>query len=430
MERRRGQAEAKTEDRGPLKRRSVLLFFLFPFFGIFVIFLFASILNRAEIRKRTENLVRVQLEATAGILGTNIAHYLREGLDPGTILDLFVPEEDIYFMALLDGKKNVLAWSSRFEGYLPLSLEEAVPGQSRIIDSPIGRIFSTFSLVPTIEDEPFILYLGYALTSMDDMLARSRRTAILFFGALVIAGAVLFRGLSGLQARYVEKTREVEKERLEKERYREISAFTSGVAHEIKNPLNSLALLIELLQKKAPAHLRNDIDLGKSEIRNIGAIIDRFADATKPLALKNRSFALGEALSLAADSVAKESPSAASRLRSLHIAPMKVRGDRDLLVRAVVNLLKNALEASAESVVEIGAWDHKNGLTIEVRDSGPGIPADILPRIFEPFFSTKRRGMGIGLYLARRIAEAHGGTIEAESPRSGGTRFLIHIPGG
>jgi signal transduction histidine kinase len=410
-----------------LKRRGLLLFFLLPFLGIFVIFLTASILNRAEIRKRTESLVRAQLEATASILGVNIAHHIGEGLDPGAILGLFAPEEDIYFMALLDGKKNVLAWSSQFEGYLPLSLNDATPGESQIIDSPVGRIFSTFTAVSPGDGRTFTLYLGYALSSMEEMLARSRRTALLVFAMLVLAGAVLFRGISLLQARYVEKTREAETERLEKERFREISAFTSGVAHEIKNPLNSLALLFELLLKRAPDGLRADLVLGKSEIRNIGGIVDRFSDATKPIHIDPRPFSVEKALGLVGETVAREE--AAARLRILPGDRITARGDKDLLVQAVANLVKNALEASAESRVEVEARRHKKNVTIEVRDTGPGIPPEVLPRVFEPFFSTKKKGMGIGLYLAQRIVEAHGGTIEAALREGGGTRFLIQIPG-
>jgi signal transduction histidine kinase len=412
-----------------LKRRGLLLFFLLPFLGIFVIFLAASVLNRTDIRKRTEDLVRVQLEATAGILGTNIAHHIREGLDPAAILGLFAPEEDIYFLALLDNEKNVLAWSSQFEGYLPLSLNEARPGESQIFDSPVGRIFSTFTAVSPGDGETYILYLGYTLTSMEEMLARSRRTALLFFGTLALAGAILFRGISLLQSRYVEKTREAETERLEKERFREISAFTSGVAHEIKNPLNSLALLFELLLKRAPDGLRADLALGKAEIRNIGGIVDRFSDATKPIHIEPRPFSLGEALRLAGDAVAREEASAAARLRVLPCDRLAARGDRDLLVQAVINLVKNALEASDDSLVEVQARRRKKNVTIEVRDTGPGIPAEVLPRVFEPFFSTKRKGMGIGLYLAQRIVEAHGGTIEAAHREGGGTRFLVQIPG-
>ncbi len=412
-----------------MKRRALFLFFFLPFLGIFFILLLTSLFNRAYVQKRTEALVRGQLEATAGILGINIANHLSEGLAADTVLALFASEEDLYFIALLDGEKNVLAWNSRFEGYLPISLKEANPGESNFLDSPIGRIFHSLTRVPSESGPVHFLYLGYALTDMEMMLSRSKRTFLLLFGLLAAAGAVFFRGISIIQGRYMAKTREAEAERMEKERYRDISAFTSGVAHEIKNPLNGLALLLELLGNKVPPEMRPEVALGKTEIQNIGRTIDRFSDAAKPIRLSPRRITLGRALQATEEAILREFPDASSRLRFLGTESVVLRGDADLLVQAFVNFIKNALEASPESRVEVEIRKRKKVVEVEIRDTGPGIPSENLPRIFEPFYSTKAKGMGVGLYLAGKIIEAHGGRIETWSREGEGSRFLILLSG-
>ncbi len=427
---RRSPAEKETEDWRLLKRRGLFLFFFLPFASIFIIFYLVSLLNRAEFTQRTESLVLEQLEATAGILGINISHLLAEDQDPQRVLDLFIPEENIYFMAILDGDKNVVAWNSRFEGYLPISLDEAEAGQSSIIDSPIGKIFSTFRAVRSDSGSMHLLYLGYSLRVMEEAVARTRRHSLFLFGLLVTAGAVLFRGISLLQAHFLAKTREAEAERLEKERFREVSAYTSGVAHEIKNPLNSLSLLLELLQKRAPAEMQEDISLGKKELLSVGRIIDQFSDAVRPIRLSLNSITVDEVMKALIESLTREFPSASTRLQIHQERALSLKGDRELLVQVFLNLVKNAYEASAESQVNIDVRKHKKGIRIEIRDTGPGMPREDFSRIFEPFFSTKDKGLGIGLYLARKIIEAHGGTLEGQSQEGEGTRFFIQIPGG
>ncbi len=412
-----------------MKRRSLFFFFVLPFLGIIVIFFAASVLNRADIKRRTETLVRDQLEAAAHILQVNIAHLIADNRSPEAILRLFEPEEDIYFMALLDEKKTVLAWNSRFEGYLPLSLEKAQPGDSNIIDSPAGQIFSVFSLVTPPEGRRHYLYLGYALTNLEDMMTRVRKNNLLFFTLLVLVGALLFRGISLLQSRYFEKMREAEAERVEKERFREVSAFTSGVAHEIKNPLNSLSLLMNLLQKGVPPHLKDDVDSGKAEIQNIAHIVDRFSNAAKPIQIHAERFSPAATARLVKDSIDRDEPRTSDRVRMSLDESLTVDGDKELLSLVLGNIVKNALEADDRAQIEVDIQKSKRNVLFIIRDSGPGIPPEDISRVFDPFFSTKSKGMGIGLYLARKIVEAHGGTINVRNREGGGAEFAIILPG-
>jgi signal transduction histidine kinase len=412
-----------------LKRRSVFLFFLLPFLGVLVFFALTSVLSQADLKKRTGALVRDQLAATSGILGTTVAHLLDEGRSPEEALGAILSEEDLYFVALLDAEKRVLAWNSRFEGYLPISLREIREGESGIIDSPAGKIFSLLSPIPPSGDGGTFLYMGYALTGMEEMIARSRRTSLLLAGLLLVAGGLFFRGLFQLQSRYMTKAREAEAERLEKERFREISAFTSGVAHEIKNPLNSLALVLELLGRKVSPEANGDVDLGKAQVRTIARIVDRFSRVVKAVRPEVAPLALDDVLRQAAENVAAEVPGASSRLRIESAPGVLVAGDRELLVQAVLNVLKNAVEASPDAPVHAGGRRAGKKIEIRVRDGGPGLPPEAAALVFEPFYTTKEKGMGIGLYLTKRIIEAHGGTIEARGVAGQGTEFRIELPG-
>jgi signal transduction histidine kinase len=413
-----------------LKPRNLFVFFVLPFTGVLLIFAFVSFLNRTDSRKRAEDLVRGQLDVTAHILGINISRLLTEGRSPGDILGIFDPQEDIYFMAILDEGKNVLAWNSRFEGYLPLSLAAARPGESGIIDSPAGNIFYTFEAVQAGNGRSCLLYLGHSLSSMDEMLARSGRNSLLFFGLLVLVGALFFHEISLLQARYMVKAREAEAERLEKERFREISAFTSGVAHEIKNPLNSLSLLFDLLMNSVPSAMKPDVGAGKDQVRTIAGIVDRFSSAVKPIRPVPEPLLLEEVVGQARESLLREFPAAAHRIEIVVGPGVRMRGDGGLLAQALLNLLKNALEASDASSIRVEGRSLRKGVEILVRDDGPGIPEADLGRVFEPFYSTKERGLGIGLYLSRKIIEAHGGRIEARNREGRGTDFHILFPGG
>jgi signal transduction histidine kinase len=106
-----------------------------------------------------------------------------------------------------------------------------------------------------------------------------------------------------------------------------------------------------------------------------------------------------------------------------------LRADREMLRRAVLNLVLNALDAMPDGgTLTVGSTTTDGGLELHVADSGPGLPAEVLPRVFEPFFTTKQAGTGLGLAIVSRIAEAHGGTASAGNAGGGGAVFTLAFP--
>jgi signal transduction histidine kinase len=115
---------------------------------------------------------------------------------------------------------------------------------------------------------------------------------------------------------------------------------------------------------------------------------------------------------------------------SLDSSSSTLFADRVLLNQAIFNIVKNAIEASDGGEVGIAVKKEKKKILISVKDSGRGMNTHEKQRVFEPFFSTKKGGMGIGLYLTRKIVEAHGGELDLISDVKKGTTFTICIPGG
>jgi len=413
-----------------LRSKNFLLFFSLPFIGIIVIFFVLSSLNRTYIKNKTEELVKEQLQATAEILKVNISYFLRDSYSADEIFESYSRKENIYYMALLNEKKEILSWSSQFEGYLPLSLQSIKDEESWIIDSPAGKIFNYFSPFSAQEGKAYFLYLGYSLKNLEEMIVYSRRNFFFIFGLISVIGIIFFLGLYQLQRHYLEKKREAEEEKKEKERYREISAFTSGVAHEIKNPLNSLSLIFELLKKKAPPYIQEEVGEGKEEIQKISRIIDQFASSLRPLKLSKETFLLEEVVSSVRESLVKESDKGEVEIRYLESSAIGLKADKGLMNQALHNLLSNSIEASSGGVISIKAQQKKKTAIIKIEDSGRGIAEEDKQHIFEPFFSRKKKGLGIGLYLTKKIVEAHEGKIEVQSKIGQGTTFLIQIPGG
>lgn len=414
-----------------MRKSEFWVFFLLPYFLVIGLFTFISHLNRQTVQREVESLAKEQLQATAMILKSSIKEFIDNHGSPEGALDRFSELEDVYFVALLDEEERIIDWHSRFEGYLPFSRQNRPASEFWVIDSPAGSVFNHYSSFETADGQIFHLYLGYSLSGLDHLLARSRKNFYLVLSLMALSGLIVFAGIYRLHTSFQRASEEAVRQAEEKEKFKEISGFTAGVAHEIKNPLNSLVLLFELLEKKAPPEFSRLVGQGKAEVHKAAAVVDRFSEIVKPLNLKKESLILNDVLGEEISNLQQLAMERGVEIELRATRKIGLEADRLLLGRAVHNLIKNALEVSSPGQkVIIKADLNRKTVVFSVLDEGPGLEEDKAERIFEPFISGKGNGMGVGLYLVRKIVEAHGGKVYFRKRPEGGSSFTIELPGG
>jgi len=208
----------------------------------------------------------------------------------------------------------------------------------------------------------------------------------------------------------------------------EREVLLAGIAHEVRNPLGALDLFAgllaeELAQRPEAAHVARI----RQELAALSKVVEEFLDyaRARPPVREDVDLSL-----LVAEVADLAQPLAAARNVSLGVEGAgRARADREQLRRAVVNLVRNAVEAApAASEVEVTARADAHGAVVEVRDRGAGLGAQARASLFRPFFTTKERGTGLGLALAKKVADAHGGTLVLEDRDGGGTVARLALP--
>lgn len=189
-----------------------------------------------------------------------------------------------------------------------------------------------------------------------------------------------------------------------------LGEMSAGLAHEFKNAIATLQGYAQLLESE---ELLN-------EVRNLSSMVTTFLNFARPQPLQVEDVELNELVHECTTELA------GVKFVIDSAGPTVVRADERMLRQALMNLLRNAAEADRGSDGSVFVKLEKN--TIEVRDSGPGIPEAHLSKIFIPFFTTKPQGHGIGLALAHRIVTEHGGTLTAANSPHGGAVFTIKLP--
>ncbi|HEX2972048.1 MAG TPA: ATP-binding protein [Tepidisphaeraceae bacterium] len=228
-----------------------------------------------------------------------------------------------------------------------------------------------------------------------------------------------------------EKNRQLER----RNRLAALGEMAAGMAHEIRNPLGGIQLYASLLAKDVadrPESLRL-VEKISGGVRRLESLVSQVMHFTREIRTAMVPADLGEVIAQAVE-MAKPAMQAKGIECQVHgPEAMEVRIDPLLLGQALLNLVLNAAEAiEDEGLVEIEYGLPREGseekqLYVVVQDNGPGIPSQILDRIFNPFFTTKDTGTGLGLAIVHRIVEAHDGSIAAGNRSSGGARFEIRI---
>lgn len=236
-----------------------------------------------------------------------------------------------------------------------------------------------------------------------------------------------------------ERTLDLEQQLRQAETLAVAGKLASGLAHEVGTPLNIVSGRAEfLLQSLSPGDPRRQDLLGIiGQIDRMSGIIRSLLDMVRPQKPEIRPTGLAAVLERLLPLLQHTARRRGVRLSAAVPSDLPpVLADPNQLQQVLINLLMNALEATpAGGRVGIsparGQRDGRPGVTLSVTDTGPGIPADVLPRVFEPFFTTKPAGQGTGLGLAicRDIIREHGGEILAESSPGTGTTFTVWLPG-
>jgi signal transduction histidine kinase len=211
-----------------------------------------------------------------------------------------------------------------------------------------------------------------------------------------------------------------------------LSEMAADVAHEIRNPLSSIKgasnLLANELKNLNQPKIQEYHTIITEEIERLNNILTNFQDLTKPLNVQKDSVSINEVIRKTAKLVEMGTQNLNIRLELSTNLPV-VQADAPFLKQVFFNLIKNASEACGPSgELEIRTVSNLPWVKISFSDDGPGIPPELVNRIFEPFYTTKTRGMGVGLAICQRIIQAHNGRIEVNNKLPKGTQFNIFLP--
>jgi signal transduction histidine kinase len=213
--------------------------------------------------------------------------------------------------------------------------------------------------------------------------------------------------------------------------------LAAGVAHEIRNPLTSIKLLIQMASQRGSGQSLGDKQLQviQREIARMETTIQGLLDFARPSRLHCVAHDLCDTVHRAVNLLDGRARQHRVRIcEHFSATPQIINGDPEQVHQVLVNLLVNGIEAlpdGGELRVEVGRDEQSSdSCRVVISDSGPGIPADVLPRLFDPFVTTKKDGTGLGLAISRRIIDEHAGTIEAENCAGGGARFTVRLPFG
>ncbi len=352
----------------------------------------------------------------------------------------------LVYLAVEDDEGHLVAQS----GSVPEEkVEECLllAGSARDPDSPVsecvkvGNIKFLEVLLPFKMDGQVIgkARVGLQTQETDDLLIEKRRHIFLWTGLMVAVGFLAMGLLYRTQNRHISKLQAIRERLYQAEKLSTLATLGAEVAHEVRNPLNGISMAVQRLQREfVPADIRQKQEEFehithnvRDEIRRINAIIEDFLSLSRSDRLDLRRHSLKDLVEKVVFLVREE-----LRARGIHIGKRWEQGSFSILMdtnkmeQALLNIVRNAADSISDHGSIMISLEHsgKNLTSIKVRDTGEGIPPGEEQKIFEPYYTTKEKGSGLGLSIAREIILAHGGEIRVQSLPEEGTTFEILLP--
>jgi signal transduction histidine kinase len=328
-----------------------------------------------------------------------------------------VAKEEGAFQDILSGKASVssrkvtLQGKNLFEILAPLYLDSKLAG---------------------------IVRVGLQRDQADQVIGKNRTLMIISMVFIMLIGLLSIWFLYQNQNRHLARIEEMRKELQKSERLSSLGQLAAGVAHEIRNPLNAISMASQRLQREfLPSDEGKMEEFGqitgviRDEVRRLNGIIEEFLSFSRSQRLELREYSLQAVLQKLVHLVGEE---AAARGITIETRwgdqPTSIPMDVDKLQQAFLNFIKNAMESiSGEGLIAVSIEQPGNeNISVKITDTGKGLTPDEIDRIFNPEYTTKEKGLGLGLPIAYEIVRGHGGDIRVKSMVGAGTTFEILLP--
>ncbi|HOZ62010.1 MAG TPA: ATP-binding protein [Smithellaceae bacterium] len=351
----------------------------------------------------------------------------------------------IVYMQIINDQKKILSsvgqpthvfkngdfnYKDILTGKIKIASKKVDSGNSKILDLA-APLFLDKKVVG-------IVRMGLDRGSMDKIIAENKQNIFVFMFLVVVIALLSMWLLYYDQNRHLSGIIEIER-RLEKaERLSSLGQLAAGVAHEIRNPLNAISIAAQRLKKDfVPADsskaedFRNLSGIIRDEIRRLNGIIEEFLSFSKSRRLELRDFSVTEILQKIVSLIREEAQGRGIVIETkwLH-SPAVIPLDINKIQQAFLNLIKNAMESMpGEGKISITVdKEGKNYIVVSITDTGCGMTTEEIEKIFSPEYTTKEKGVGLGVPLASEIIRGHGGDIRVISRKGEGTTFEIVLP--
>ncbi|MFZ0389252.1 MAG: PAS domain S-box protein [Calditrichia bacterium] len=347
-------------------------------------------------------------------------------------IKISLQDEQNLLIQSLQQRRVTIVREGNADGYHEFNFSAGKSTLPQLLDT------DTFVVVPLVSrKEPIGIIIADNKITRRDIGDEELESLKLFAhqASLAIENARLYHHLEDRIAELQEAYRKLEENagRLVKaERLAVIGEMSAKVAHEIRNPLVSIGGFARLLQRKLPdnSDLKKYTEVISNQVGNLESILSNIMDMARPRLPSMRNTDIHQIIEhilfLMKDVIEKRKVQV---FRQFECMNGEVYGDEKLLHQALLNLLKNALEAMPDNgELKVHTQCEPQYVSVELQDSGYGIPQEILDRVYEPFFTTKADGTGLGLAIVKQIMQDHNGEIMIESTPENGTVVRLLIP--
>jgi signal transduction histidine kinase len=352
--------------------------------------------------------------------------------------------EGVLYVAVLDTQRNVIAQTDpsspareEEDPFLSHALRSQGPSVRRFHPAQGEEVFEVVKPFSLDGRTLGLIRIGYSPKEIHPVLTQIEKNVALSILVFLILGISAITLIWVNQNRHLKKLKEMEDRIQLVERLSSLGHLAAGVAHEIRNPLNAIGMGLQRLKReflpqdetKKEEYL-SFTDLILREIKRVNEIVEQFLNLSRPFQLTLKETSLGELLKHLLVLLQEEAANQKVTLQAEISSDLpRLRVDEEKLTQAILNIMKNGLQAMEQGgMLRVEARSARDHAEITLSDTGSGIPPEQMDKIFNYYYTTKDRGVGLGLPIAHRIIEAHGGRLKVESRVGSGTKATITLP--